>query len=110
MPESCGGRQKPDQQNKELKMHGATLNLSGECVFAEWAVAGLEMIGLSRSLRQACLCGRMPFSSIMALVQTFNRGFFAHKKALVIAFQEAGNPIDEDSHEVVIIDAREYAR
>ena len=61
-----GFDQQPDQQNKELKMHGATLNLSGECVFAEWAVAGPEMTGSSRSLRQACLRGRMPFSSIMA--------------------------------------------
>ena len=33
--------------------------------------------------------------------------FVAHTKALVIAFQEAGNPFDEDSHEVVIIDTRE---
>ena len=32
--------------------------------------------------------------------------FFAHTKTLVIAFQEAGIPFDEDSHEVVIIDAR----
>ena len=36
--------------------------------------------------------------------------FIAHTKTLVIAFQEAGNPFDEDSHEVVIIDARKYAR
>ena len=33
--------------------------------------------------------------------------FVAHTKALVIAFQEAGNPFDEDSHEVVIIDTKE---
>ena len=33
--------------------------------------------------------------------------FVAHTKALAIAFQEAGNPFDEDSHEVVIIDTRE---
>ena len=33
--------------------------------------------------------------------------FVAHTKALVIAFQEAGNPYDEDSHEVAIIDTRE---
>ena len=33
--------------------------------------------------------------------------FVAHTKALVIAFQEAGNPLDKDSHEVVIIDTRE---
>ena len=32
---------------------------------------------------------------------------FAHTKALVIAFQEAGNPFEDDSHEVVIIDTRE---
>ena len=31
----------------------------------------------------------------------------AHTKALVIAFQKACNPFDEDSHEVVIIDTRE---
>ena len=30
-------------------------------------------------------------------------------KALVIAFQEAGNPFDEDSDEVVIIDTREVS-
>ena len=35
---------------------------------------------------------------------------FAHTKSLVISFQKAGNPFDEASHEVVIIDAREYAR
>ena len=61
-----GFAQQPEQQNKELKMHGATLNMSDECVFTEWAVAGPEMPGSSRSLRQACLRRRMPFSSIMA--------------------------------------------
>ena len=33
--------------------------------------------------------------------------FVAPTKPLIIAFQEAGNPFDEDSHEVVIIDTRE---
>ena len=33
--------------------------------------------------------------------------FVAHTKTLVIAFQEAGSPFDEDSHKVVIIDTRE---
>ena len=37
--------QKPELQNKELKMHGATLNLSDECVYTEWAVAGAEKPG-----------------------------------------------------------------
>ena len=40
-----------EQQNKELKIHGGTLNLSDECVFADWAVAGTEIAGSSRSLR-----------------------------------------------------------
>ena len=38
---------------------------------------------------------------------SFQQRFFAHTKVLVIAFQEAGIPFDEDSHEVVIIDTRE---
>ena len=33
--------------------------------------------------------------------------FVAQTKALVIAFQEAGNHLDENSQEVVIIDTRE---
>ena len=33
--------------------------------------------------------------------------FVAHTKALVISFQETGNPFDEDSHKVVIIDTRD---
>ena len=33
--------------------------------------------------------------------------FVAHTKPLIIAFQEAGNQFDVDSHEVVIIDTRE---
>ena len=70
-----GFDQTHEQQNKELMMHGGTLNLSDECVFTKWAVAGPEIAGSSRSLRQACIRGRMPLSSIMAIVQAFNRGF-----------------------------------
>ena len=61
-----GFDQKPEQQNKELKLHGATLNLSDGCVFIEWAVAGPEKPGSSWRLRQGCLRGIMPFSSIVA--------------------------------------------
>ena len=32
--------------------------------------------------------------------------FAVHTKALIIAFQKAGNPFDDDKHEVVIIDTR----
>ena len=92
-----GFDQNPDQQNKKLQMHGATLNLSGNDRVTTKLEAGmltrknavLKHHGLSTSVQQR---------------------FFAHTKALVIAFQEACNPFDEDSHEVVIIDAREYAR
>ena len=35
-----GFDQNHEQQNKELTMHGGTFNLSDECVFTEWAVAG----------------------------------------------------------------------
>ena len=40
-----GFDQKSEQQNNELKVHGATLNLSDECVYTEWAVAGAEKPG-----------------------------------------------------------------
>ena len=46
--------QNHEKHNKELKMHGGTLNLSDECVFIEWAVAALrdrKLPGSSRSLR-----------------------------------------------------------
>ena len=43
-------------------------------------------------------------------IPSVQQRFFAHTMAVVIAFQEAGKPFDEDSHEVVIVDTREYAR
>ena len=33
--------------------------------------------------------------------------FAADTKALVVAFQEAGNPFDEDSDEIIILDTKE---
>ena len=102
-----GFDQKPEQQNKELKMHGATLNLSDECVFTEWAVAGPEKPRSSQVEFEAGLLTRK--NAVLkhhGLSPSVQQRYFAHTKALVIAFQEAGNPFDEDSHEVVIIDAR----
>jgi len=32
-----------EKQNKELKMHGGTLNLNDECIFTEWSVAAPEV-------------------------------------------------------------------
>lgn len=41
-----GFDQNHEQQNKELKMHGGTLNLNDECIFTEWSVAGPEIARL----------------------------------------------------------------
>ena len=71
-----GFHQKLEQQNKELNMHGATLNLTDECVFTNcglWQDRKLPRSSLS--LRQACLRGRMPFSNIMTRFQAFYRCF-----------------------------------
>ena len=39
-----GFDQNHEQQNKELKMHRGTLNLSDECVFTEWAVVEIARV------------------------------------------------------------------
>ena len=97
-----GFDQKPEQQNKELKIRGATLNLSDECVFTEWAVAGpaiarviTEFEAGMRTLKNAVLKHHDPIPSVQ-------QRFFAHTTGHSIA----GNPFDEDSHKVVIIDTR----
>ena len=38
-----GFDQNHEQLNKELKMNGGTLNLSDDCIFTEWPVAGTEI-------------------------------------------------------------------
>ena len=102
--------QKPGQENEELKMHDATLNLSDECVFTEWAVAEPEIARVITEFEAGMLTRRNAVLKHHDQSPSVQQRFFAHTKALVIAFQEAGNPFDEDSHEVVIIDTREYAR
>ena len=80
-----GFDQKPEQQNKELMMRGATHNLSDECVITEWAVAGPEIArvitefeaGL-RTRKNAVLKHHDPIPSVQ-------QRFFAHTKALGIA-------------------------
>ena len=108
-----GYDQKPEHQNKELKIRGATLNLSDEClnlsdecVFTEWAVAGpaiarviMEIEAGMRTRKNAVLKHHDPIPSVQ-------QRFFAHTTGHSIA----GNPFDDDSHKVVIIDTREYAR
>ena len=50
--------QKPEQQNKELNMHGATLNLSDECVFTESAVARPEISRVITEFEAGMLTGK----------------------------------------------------
>ena len=65
-----------------------------------------KLPGSSRSLRQACFNTRK--NAVLSL--SVQQRFFAHTKALVTAFREAGNSFDEDSHEVVIIDTKMHVR
>ena len=102
-----GFDQNHDQQNKELKMHGGTLNLSDEFVFTEWAVAGPEIARVITEFEVGMLTRKNAVFQHHVQSPSVQQRFVAHTKALVIAFQEAGNPFDEDSHEVVIIDTRE---
>ena len=57
-----------------------------------------KLPGSSRSLRQACLCGRMPFSSIMARVQAFNRVFFRTHQGTGHSISRGGNLLESRSH------------
>ena len=102
-----GFDQNHEQQKKELKMHGVTLNLSDERVFTEWAVAGPEIARVITEFEVRMLTRKNAVFKHHVQSPSVQQRFVAHTKALVIVFQEAGNPFDEDSHEVVIIDTRE---
>ena len=92
-------------------MHGAILSLSDECVFTERAVTGTEIARIIIDFEAGMLTRKNAVFKHHDHSPMVQQWFFAHTNALgVIAFQEAGNPFDEDSHEVVIIDTREYAR
>ena len=87
-------------------MHGGNLNLSDECVFTEWAVAGPEIARVITEFEAGILTRKNAVLKHRDQSPTVQQRFVAHTKALIIAFQEAGNPFDEDSHEVVINDTR----
>ena len=101
-----GFDQTHEQQNKELKVHGGTLNLSDECVFTKWAVAGPEIARVITEFEAGMYTRKNAVLKHHDHSPSVQQRFFAHTKALVIAFQEAGNPFDADSHEVVIIYTR----
>ena len=78
------------------------------CHHTNFAVAGQENARSSESSRQACFTRKNAVLKHHDLSPSVQQRFFAYTKARVIAFQQAGNPFDEDSHEVSIIDTREY--
>ena len=79
-------------------------------VFTERAVAGPDIARVITEFEAGMLTRKNAVLKHHDPSPTVQQRFFAHTKLLVIAFQEAGNTFDEDSHEVVIIDTREYAR
>ena len=73
-----GFDQKHEQQNKELKMHGATVNLSDKCVFTEWTVAGPEIARVITEFEAGMLTRKiavLKHHDPHPCVQRFNRGF-----------------------------------
>ena len=80
-----GFDQKLEQQNKELKMRGATLNLSDECVFTEWAVAGPEIARVITEFEAGMSTRKNAVLKHHDPIPRVQQWFFAHTKALVIA-------------------------
>ena len=83
-----------------------TLNLSDECVFTEWAVTGSDIARVMAEFEAGMLTRKNAVIKHHDQSPSVQQRFVAHTNTLVIAFQEAGNRFDEDSHEVVIIDTR----
>ena len=70
-------------------------------------MAGPEIARVITEFEVGILTPRNAFFQHHVQSPSVQQRFVVHTKALVISFQEAGNPFDEDSHEVVIIDTRE---
>ena len=102
-----GFDQNHEQQNKELKMHGGTLNLNDECVFTEWSVAGPEVARVIAEFEAGMPSSKGTIPKHHDQSSSVQKRFAADTKALVAAFQEAGNPFEEDSNEIIILDTKE---
>lgn len=88
-------------------MHGVTLNLNDECVFTEWSVAGPEVARVIREFEDAKHLSKECVPKHHDQSQSVQNKFAADTKALVAAFQDAGNPFDDDSIELIILDTKE---
>ena len=76
-----GFDQKPEQQNQELKMHGGTLNVSDECVFTEWVVAGPDIARFIKEFEAGMLTRKNAVLKHHDLSPSVQQRFFAHTKA-----------------------------
>ena len=80
-----------EQLNKELKMHGGNLNLSDECAFTEWSVAGPEIAWVIAEFEAGMTSGKDPIPKHHDQSASVQNRFAADTKALVTAFQKMGN-------------------
>ena len=86
-----GFDQNHEQQNEELNMHGGNLNLSDECFFTKWGVAGPEIARVITEFEAGILTRKNAVLKHHDQSPSVQQRFVAHTKALIIAFQEAGN-------------------
>ena len=102
-----GFDQNHEQQHKELKMHGGTLNLNDECIFTEWSVTGPEVAWVIAEFEADIPSSKRSIPKHHDQSPIFQKRFAADTKALVVAFLETGNPFEEDSDEIIILDTKE---
>ena len=99
--------QNHEQQNKELKIHGGTLNLTDDCIFKEWFVAGPEIARVIEEFEGGMCSNKGLIPKHHDQSPSVQKRFAADTKALLAAFQETGNPFAEDSNEIIILDTKE---
>ena len=83
-----GFDQNHEQRNKELKMHGGTLNLSDECVFTEWAEARPENARVPTEFEVGMLTRKNAVFKHHVQSPSVQQRFVAHSNALVIHFKK----------------------
>ena len=96
-----GFNQNHEQQNKELKIHGGNLNLNDECIFTEWSDAGTEVVRPITEFVAGIFSCKSSIPKHLDQSTSVQKRFLADTKALILAFEEVGNPFDEDSDEVL---------
>ena len=91
-------------------MHDGTLNLSDDCIFTEWPVAGPEIARVITEFEAGMQSRKetLPPSTLIR-VEVSKEDLQKKPRHLIIAaFQEAGNPFLEDSNEIVILNTKKF--